>query len=173
MKYTVSEFAKQIRNLYPGDYDDLNDTNLVELWLKKYPNDINKIKINNEPVYIKQEITNQDSNWGKQAVFFILIIVFLFFSYKKNPTKELFTQELLKEYAINNGLDTSSSMLISEFTNSLFGGFVEPMIKRNDFIIFSTYEVELNNQLINGKVTAIRFWDNIFFVKKTMNVPNK
>ena len=43
MKYTINEFASQIRNLYPNDYDDLTDEKLVELWLKKYPEDIEKI----------------------------------------------------------------------------------------------------------------------------------
>ena len=44
MKYTIKEFAKEIRKLYPGDYDDLTDEKLVELWLKKYPNDREKIE---------------------------------------------------------------------------------------------------------------------------------
>ena len=39
MKYSINEFAREIRKLYPGDYDDLSDTELVSLWLKKYPND--------------------------------------------------------------------------------------------------------------------------------------
>jgi len=43
MKYTVEEFANEIRELYPGNYDDLSDKKLVELWLKKYPNDVNKV----------------------------------------------------------------------------------------------------------------------------------
>jgi hypothetical protein len=46
MKYTINEFASQIRNLYPNDYNDLTDEKLVELWLKKYPEDIEKIDFN-------------------------------------------------------------------------------------------------------------------------------
>jgi hypothetical protein len=46
MKYTISEFAKQIRDLYPGDYDDLTDDKLTKLWLKKYPKDIDKVDLN-------------------------------------------------------------------------------------------------------------------------------
>jgi hypothetical protein len=45
MKYTIIEFAKEIRKLYPGDYDDLTDSKLVELWLKKYPKDIDKVDL--------------------------------------------------------------------------------------------------------------------------------
>ena len=68
MKYTVEEFAKEIRKLYPGDYDDLSDKKLVELWLKKYPNDINKIdsgvksKIEQRPdnkLYISHSIADK------------------------------------------------------------------------------------------------------------------
>ena len=110
-----------------------------------------------------KQIIYHKSDWGKQVIYIVLVLAFLFFSYKKNPTKELFTQELIREYAVKNGIDTSSSMWLSELTSSIFGGFVEPLIKRNDFILFSTYEVELNNQYINGKVSAIGFWDNIIF----------
>jgi hypothetical protein len=46
MKYTITEFARGIRNRFPGDYDDLMDDELVELWLRKYPEDRNKIKTN-------------------------------------------------------------------------------------------------------------------------------
>lgn len=110
-----------------------------------------------------KQIIYHKSDWGKQVIYIVLVLAFLFFSYKKNPTKELFTQELIREYALKNGLDTSSSMWVSELTNSMFGSFVEPMIKRNDYIIFSTYEAEINNKYINGRVRAIGFWGNIFF----------
>lgn len=48
MKYTVKEFVQEIRKLYPGDYDDLSAEKLVELWLKKYPNDREKIDFSND-----------------------------------------------------------------------------------------------------------------------------
>jgi hypothetical protein len=117
-----------------------------------------------------KQIIYHKSDWGKQVIYIVLVLAFLFFSYKKNPTKELFTQELIREYAVKNGLDTSNSMWVSELTNSMFGGFVEPMIKRNDYIIFSTFELEFNNQYVNGKVLAIGFWDNIIFDDKQTNL---
>lgn len=46
MKYTIREFAQEIRNNYPNDYDDLSDKELVNLWLKKYPKDKNKVNLN-------------------------------------------------------------------------------------------------------------------------------
>lgn len=45
-KYTTKEFAADIRNKYPGSYDDLTDSQLVELWLKKFPQDKDKITEN-------------------------------------------------------------------------------------------------------------------------------
>lgn len=46
MKYTLNEFAQEIRNLFPGNYDDLSNEDLVKLWLRKYPNDQEKIDLN-------------------------------------------------------------------------------------------------------------------------------
>lgn len=117
-----------------------------------------------------KQIVYHKSDWGKQVIYIVLVLAFLFFSYKKNPTNELFTQELIREYAVKNGLNTSSSIWVSELTNTMFGGFVEPLVKRNDYIIFSTFEVELNNQYVSGKVFAIGFWDNIIFDDKQTNL---
>jgi len=43
-KYSVSEFTNEIRNKYPKAYNDLSDKKLLELWIKKFPNDIKQIK---------------------------------------------------------------------------------------------------------------------------------
>ena len=110
-----------------------------------------------------KQIVYHKSDWGKQVIYIVLVLAFLFFSYKKNPTKGLFIKELARECVVKNGLDTSSSMWVSELTTYLFRGFAEPLVKRNDFILFSTYKVELNNQYFSGKVRAIGFWDNIIF----------
>jgi hypothetical protein len=42
-QYTKSKFAQEIRSKYPGSYDDLTDDKLIELWLRKFPLDKNKI----------------------------------------------------------------------------------------------------------------------------------
>jgi hypothetical protein len=110
-----------------------------------------------------KQIIYHKSDWGSQLIKIVLILSFLFFSYKKNPTKELFIQELIRGYASKQGIDSSSSILVSELSSSLFGGIIDPLIKRNDFVIFSTYEIELNNQYVKGKVKAFGFWDNILF----------
>jgi hypothetical protein len=70
MKYTISEFAKEIRKLYPGDYDDLTDSKLVELWLKKYPKDIDKVDLN------KKETINSSDYFSFRG-----IIASAFFAY--------------------------------------------------------------------------------------------
>ncbi len=45
MKYTIREFAQEIRNLYFGDYDDMSDQELVNKWLTKYPGDKEKVDL--------------------------------------------------------------------------------------------------------------------------------
>lgn len=72
MKYTVSEFASEIRQLYPGDYDDLSDNKLVELWLKKYPNDINKVDINQIG---QSEVPRIKPGYFKYVLFALLLTV--------------------------------------------------------------------------------------------------
>ena len=44
MKYSIKQFANEIRQKYPNSYDDLSDQKLIELWVKKHPDDKNKIR---------------------------------------------------------------------------------------------------------------------------------
>jgi hypothetical protein len=48
MKYSIKQFANEIRQKNPNSYDDLSDQKLVELWVKKHPDD--KDKIRNEKI---------------------------------------------------------------------------------------------------------------------------
>ncbi len=57
-KYTVKEFANEIRTKHPSSYDDLSDEKLVELWLKKFPEDRDKIKNEIKLIYENQEKIN-------------------------------------------------------------------------------------------------------------------
>ncbi|WP_283421905.1 TM2 domain-containing protein [Chryseobacterium profundimaris] len=43
MKKNINEFAFELRNKYPNTYNDLEDDELVKLWLKKFPGDKSKI----------------------------------------------------------------------------------------------------------------------------------
>jgi hypothetical protein len=77
MKYTISEFAEEIRALYPGDYDDLTDGKLVELWLKKNPKDIDKVDLSR-----KETIDTSDyfSFKGIIAACFFGYVAYYFYS---------------------------------------------------------------------------------------------
>ena len=87
MKYTISEFAQEIRKIYPGDYDDLTDSKLIELWLKKYPADKEKIEFNTySSGNGSGKFINLILNIG--LVLFGMIIVGIGIAYFNNP-KEL------------------------------------------------------------------------------------
>jgi len=64
--------------MYPGDYDDLTDSMLVELWLKKYPNDREKVKLNEIQEVNKnsQAAVNQNENKKNlNSNFWIFLII--------------------------------------------------------------------------------------------------
>jgi hypothetical protein len=84
MKYTINEFASQIRNLYPNDYDDLTDEKLVELWLKKYPDDIEKIDFK---IQINEKKSKNIIEYSIEFIFAIAVLGFLFIGvmYLKDP----------------------------------------------------------------------------------------
>ena len=106
MKYTETEFVKEIRRLYPNNYDDLSDKDLLNLWFKKYPNDKLKVEFNEtSPFEIisnnqerKESIVYHKSNWGIQVLKVGIVLVFLIFSYLKNPTKQDFLEKVSSEY---------------------------------------------------------------------------
>jgi len=92
MKYTIKEFAKEIRKLYPNDYDDLSDEKLVELWLNKYPNDRDKIDFNkggkDKVQTTEPSNTTSGSSWGfLRTIIWIGLIgggIYLFYNSNKN-----------------------------------------------------------------------------------------
>lgn len=98
MKHSISSFAKEIRKQYPGDYDDLTDEVLVNLWLKKYPEDISKIEV------IEENINEEDSfNWSKFLVLCLLGgIVGIGISYfSATPTERGNVNEKLEDLGVN------------------------------------------------------------------------
>ena len=90
MKYTVDEFTKKIRKLYPGDYDDLSDSKLIELWLKKYPNDINKVDLNQSKVPVKR----------KNYTGYVLIIILLVLAIITKPDSEKHKYAIVNELLV-------------------------------------------------------------------------
>ena len=81
MKYTVPQFAKEIRKLYPGDYDDLSDEKLTKLWLKKHPNDIDKVDLN------KTESVNSSDYFSFKGI--IASVFFGYIAYNIYPLANL------------------------------------------------------------------------------------
>ena len=77
-QYTKSEFANHIRSQYPGSYDDLSDDKLMKLWLKKFPNDTDKI--------IETDSTIKIINDNIKIIVFHLLFSCNFFKYHKNIT---------------------------------------------------------------------------------------
>ena len=72
-KYTIEEFAVQIRIKYPNAYDDLEDDKLIELWLKKFPNDEEKIifESDGDELVVPQKSNKRKYFWG-----IVLLILF-------------------------------------------------------------------------------------------------
>lgn len=174
MKYTVTEFAKEIRKLYPGEYDDLKDKKLVKLWLKKYPEDLKKVDFTNETKIKsksrkegKQEtIVYHRSNWVRQLLFGLALLFVFFISFLKNPTSDDFTKQLefkynekfkneLKQDGLVEGILGMFSTALDYYLNSDY--------KRSDFLFFSIYHQKVEN---TAKVIAIGFWDNFFFLEE-------
>jgi hypothetical protein len=75
-KYTTEEFADQIRCKYPNAYDDLDDETLIQLWLKKFPNDEEKIILE---LYEEESGTPKKSNKWKYLWAILLLILFVLF----------------------------------------------------------------------------------------------
>ena len=87
MKYKISEFAKQIRDLYPGDYDDLTDEQLTRLWLKKYPKDIEKVDLS----LFRNKSVNKLNSFSYSKIFAVLVIAFISYGiYNHLKSKEVF-----------------------------------------------------------------------------------
>lgn len=49
-KKNTSEFAFEIRSKYPNTYNDIEDEELVKLWLKKFPTDKSKVIVSEQQV---------------------------------------------------------------------------------------------------------------------------
>jgi hypothetical protein len=174
MKYTLNEFAEEIRKSYPGEYDDLKDKELVSLWLKKYPQDSKKvdfpgeqrIKSKSRTAGTQETIVYHRSNWVRQLLFGLALLFLFFISYLKNPTSDDFTKELefkynekfkneLKQDGLVEGIFGMFSTALDFYLNSDY--------KRTDLLFFSIYHREVAN---TPKVIAIGFWDNFYFLEE-------
>jgi hypothetical protein len=74
-KFTIPEFAAKIRNKYPNSYNDLQDKELVNLWVKKYPAD--------------NEFINYGSNNWFTYISILAIIVGVFYFYGSTKSESI------------------------------------------------------------------------------------
>lgn len=71
MRHSVEEFAEELRKKFPESYNDLNDKDLVELWVKKFPED--KKNINFSQVHYQEEETSNENCNGFKKMFVLIL----------------------------------------------------------------------------------------------------
>jgi hypothetical protein len=117
----------------------------------------------------KPQIIIHKSNWAKQLIIAVVVLVFFFFAIGKNPSKSDFIQGCVKEYLKKEqAMGSSTSNYVSEVTTGIFGGWFEPLIERDDYVIFSKFNVEIDNEEFKMKIKAFGFWGNVFFTDGVM-----
>lgn len=159
MKYTVKEFACEIRKIYPKDYDDLTDEKLVELWLRKYPNDISKVNMNEVG---QSEVSTKKVRYLKYALIIIILLVAIttkpgFRDHKNTILNEVFIP-IIEKTGSEVGIKDLSS--ISFLGLDMRKGLKEYIDNTNeitfkDYILIST--VEYDSQTISYGVLGIVF----------------
>jgi hypothetical protein len=109
------------------------------------------------------------SNWAKQLIIAVVVMVIFFFAIAKNPSKTEFIQGCVREYVKKEkSVNPSTANYISEITTEIFGSWFEPLIERNDFVLFSKFNVDIDNDQFKMKITAYGFWGYIFFTEGVM-----
>ncbi len=112
----------------------------------------------------RPQIVVHKSNWGFQLFFLILGCILVYFLIKKNPEKEDFIKEAIKQYSLKElGMSRAEANGAAEVSTSLIGEYIEPFIERKDFVLFSTYDVYFKNENFKMKVKAFGLWDHVIF----------
>lgn len=167
MKYTITEFASQIRNLYPGDYNDLTDSELVKLWVKKYPNDIDKIEINKTTIIREKESSSESFSFG-----WIFILIFLVIAFFTNPGPVAHKEEIkskLNVYLqreINNTVGDSGDIwsklggaVGSYIGKAALDELVDQSVSSDDYLVFSLTKFSFQGET---NIIAIGLFGKIF-----------
>ena len=102
-KYTKSQFAKNIRNKYPGYYDNLSDDKLIKIWLEKFPKQ-------------QENIIESDStigNIGKHLFFGVGVIIIgvIVFSLLTNAGSILEMSSNIIEKGFGNDISNSETSI--------------------------------------------------------------
>jgi hypothetical protein len=117
----------------------------------------------------KHQVIIHKSNWAKQLIIAVVVLAIFFFAISKNPSKSDFIQSCVKEYIKKDkSIDPSTSNYISEITTDVFGSWFEPLVERSDFMLFSKFNVDIDNDQFKMKITAYGFWGYIFFTEGVM-----
>lgn len=117
----------------------------------------------------KPQVIILKSNWAKQLIIAVIVLVFFFFAIGKNPSKSDFIQGCVKEYLKKEqSFGSSTSNYVSEITTGIFGGWFEPLVEREDYLVFSKFNVEIDNDEFKMKIKAFGFWGNIYFSEGIM-----
>jgi hypothetical protein len=117
----------------------------------------------------KPQVIIHKSNWAKQLIIVVVVLVIFFFAISKNPSKTEFIQGCVREYVKKEkSVDPSTANYISEITTEIFGSWIEPLIERNDFVLFSKFNVDIDNDQFKMKITAYGFFGYIFFTEGVM-----
>jgi len=110
----------------------------------------------------KKEVTHQ-FKFGSQIFWLVVGLTFFYFAIKKNPTKEDFVREVVKQYAKQEGgLAPATANLLASFAKELIGSDLNTAIERNDLLVFSTYKLEYSNEKFELRLSGTGFWENIF-----------
>lgn len=118
MNDSIKDFAKKIKTQYPKSYDDLSDEELVSLWIKKFPEDYEKINFQEK---VEEEKRIEETKLFKSIDgFFNFVIVF---SILLLIIWGVLTFIDMKERKIN---------FISEFNSETFGPLAFPSKSQNN-----------------------------------------
>lgn len=149
-KYTISQFAKKIRNKYPGAYDDLTDNQLVNLWLEKYPKDNHFINIDDDDNDDDDDNeyddnTSNDSNTGRWALIIISIIVLIFTNPSLEKHKDKTANEAMAVFKESKVYEILKSFSFGK-EDELILNFIKGGTHRNNYLLFSTTTMQLSEE---------------------------
>lgn len=132
-QYTEKEFAYNIRSKYPGSYDDLSDADLVELWLKKFPKDRNKVIPD-----LKDE-SNGSYGW----ILFLILLAVMFFTNPSAMKHRSAVNESVQRILGNKveKYEFLKNLMDNDYVKNLIEAGLNTNVKRTNYFIFSLTEI--------------------------------
>jgi hypothetical protein len=136
-QYTEKEFANNIRSKYPGSYDDLSDVDLVELWLKKFPRDRNKVIPD-----LKDE-SNGSYGW----ILFLILLAVMFFTNPSAMKHRSAVNESVQGILGNKveKYEFLKNLMDNDYVKNLIEAGLNTNVKRTNYFIFSLTEIKFDD----------------------------